>query len=1207
MAVLLCVTRWDWHDMVLLHQLPLARVSSFAVLTDLPTHKDAALCVAVTRSLSSDNSAGADVLDVVRVARTASPQQWRTESVWSMRTDAYGSLPGASVALLPLAHSGTGFRAAIQTHEALAVWEWKYEDSPATARKKRTRSSSGTSSPLREPSDRQDAVALAASLAKTQVSDFYTTRDVEAFVKQLARCCDRIGVDGDETRSMLVHLLALARRLRKHNAAAAVSIPSGVMEWSDRISTLSYKWTTFQLLEPSAVNDPDAPSLLERWTAFHNADMLTTFETYVALGAMRCVRVLWSRHKDARIVQTVPTLLHKLPLAVPVAAFAHWIQHDVLPAIVALSSDAAAHSNDSSNDPMTLLHDLAHWLLERAQCVADSGDLAAAMRLSTLLTVRRSATSADSALRMLALQHARPSNASSDDVADPIARLEHLAQQLTHLEHLSATHAFSISRERFAHETSATIAMAMMARVLSPAQLRNTIERHVKPYLRYCSAPSDTVLRDYVTTLTESIRSPNAPEEAQALVVLDAIERIERRVEAALTLLRSVVPPYSHTLRAFARAMALASGASARHDELQELVRLMEIQCMLLAYGVKHFDITDAHIATRVLSHILHQCARASALDDAMQLVDAFSHLRSDRAAVQFIENLLTAPLASTLSHDVEREVAERAAKALDALQHVKRRSDVATHAMSLVGVMEEAAELALALLELEEQERAASATDDRLSDTAAHARVLDGTNDDDRTHSALLKLTIAIVAAFLPECHALEDAATLTRSDDVLAYMASADFVLTDALLVDLHRLARIESEHCVLLSIATLRDPERREATVRARMRPNLLFDSDALAHDERSGLDQVSRPSHTPLSLGKGKRRATLKDEALADARVFKRPRLGSMSASKDATKDSTQRDERHAQYAARLTRFASSVGVAPTQYRSMVALLAAQHGCVLDAVRFARDVFSRMRHCETTSAAADARGRVRATAIASRQPMEHSIAQVESAETLTRISMALSWYTATHIDDVYSQSHATKQTPSQRARMLAPSYARELLQYAICVCDMDAFDETFVLLMNATLLTDALARTQLELVANDCSQDDGSGEQTATRIYARWFRRDACVLPLADTMRHATRFAIAEHARVVATNAHTNDKDEDWIASKRYVSFLVEHSADLLSLQVLLTMRAVPDDALDVVQTQSARLLSTVFQSQAIDSFLALGYVVCRPLPVAFRGP
>uniref|UniRef100_K3WD73 Uncharacterized protein n=1 Tax=Globisporangium ultimum (strain ATCC 200006 / CBS 805.95 / DAOM BR144) TaxID=431595 RepID=K3WD73_GLOUD len=216
---------------------------------------------------------------------------------------------------------------------------------------------------------------------------------------------------------------------------------------------------------------------------------------------------------------------------------------------------------------------------------------------------------------------------------------------------------------------------------------------------------------------------------------------------------------------------------------------------------------------------------------------------------------------------------------------------------------------------------------------------------------------------------------------------------------------------------------------------------------------------------------------------------------------------------------------------------------------------------------------------------------------SAETLKSISLAISLFTASHIDDIYSpvRSHNQLPTSSQIARMQAPSYSLELLQYSICVCDIDSFEETFVLLKNASLLNEMLHFTQPDTTSKPLEQD-----HLRWRIYNRWFRGDACALPSSEAMRLATRFAIAEHKGLVNPESRS-----DLIASKRFVSFLVENDANLLSLQVLLSMQMLPEDATSVVQAQVQKLISTVFQSQDIDNHFALGLMLTLEQVDAFN--
>lgn len=1182
--------------MMFVYQLSSDGIKDFAVLANSFETSESArsVYIAIHRLQNGEHHREAPAMEVVKVTLSLAAQTWCTDTVWSASTDQPWLDPAVDVVLSSSGcDSGVSFSGFVRIREKLSMWRW--DQAAPTSNANSSVPVTNRTSPAAVEMEDSDLVSTASLLASTPISDFGSANRAHGLLEQLRTCYAAIGNNEDETRSILAHLLSLAHRIRKHEASQSLSTRSAstdIHEWCDRVDSISYKWTTFQLLHTSIV---DGSRLRDRWTSFKDSNSLRLLEGYMKKGVMRSVMIVWSRHLDDGMIREVPKLLHLLPPTLPAAVFEKWIQREVVPAIIRHCEESTLGDDVSSP---SLLHELAQWMFDRARDAAEKGDLSTALRLSGLLnsTSRQDSSTSYSYLPFKTQVSSAGSSVSANDAnesdsgdrhrrLDAFQRLELLEANLRHIQHLADAHQFKISFQLFLEETPSSIAMSMMDRAQSPEKLRDGIERHVKKYLVFCKAQADKVMMEYVAEIAESIRTPqSAVEEARAIVVLDSVENVDNRADAALAFFRSVLPPYSDQLKEYVKQTALA-WETVRQVEIQEHFRLMEIQDMLIAYGVKHFNIADSRNASRLLGHILGQFTRPSALEDAMRLVDAYSHLRCDRAAILFIENLLSFPPTSDGdTASIDTEISRRTTRAVDALAHVKKRKDVVTSTMLLVSLMEEVVEFGLALLEGEEQQRDSSANHSSPDlDIVTDTKIL----EEGEPRSFVLGMLVALVEAFLPEVQSLHECAISARNEGVLSYIASPDFVLNEKLLADLQTAQRVEVDHHMLLSVSTLRDPDRVEATVKRLFKPDTLFGSAA---DDLSGFVQV----HAPISRGKGKgkKRAASASSGVEglESVASKKSRLDhdgtSQAISIPAKREEERQDERNAQYAVNLARFASSVGIPHITYRSMTAQLAAQNGYILPSVRIARDLFSRRRG-ESARANIDYRSSGHLN-----RPchlLEHQQPASGAAEMLRQISTAISWYTATHIDKVYALLRTPRhlQTSSQLARTLAPKYSLELLRYSICVCEMASFEETFVLLKNAALLDEALRFTQFDVTDGD---EQAEGKWAEWKLYGKWFRGDASVLPVSDTMRHATRFAIVEHKNLVSTESR-----EDLIASKRYVSFLVENSADLLSLKVLLSMRVLPEDAISVVQSQVAKLLSTVFQSQEIDNFFALGCV------------
>ncbi|KAK1944389.1 Kinetochore-associated protein 1 [Phytophthora citrophthora] len=853
-------------------------------------------------------------------------------------------------------------------------------------------------------------------------------------------------------------------------------------------------------------------------------------EKYIKLGSMRAVRILWGRHYDSTAVGSIGKLLQYLPTSLPVSAFASWIQSELIPTLI--RHEQAEVSSTETNDPPVLI-EVVLWLIERSEAAASKGDLDTAIRICDLLKIDDTRGSMDGGeLSFYEFKLENSMNYAGEHGRGAFERIERLAEKLRHVKRLAVEHQFIISLSVFEDETPATIAMSMLDRVLDPESLQKEIEDHVRTYLEFSGIAVDPVLHDYVTELAESIQSPESAVEARILVLLDEIRNPDVRANATLALLRSVLPPYSPTLKNYANSCS--QWKTERLEEIEEHVRLMEIQDMLTKYGIKQFDVADTKSASRLVSHILNQVSKPTALTDAMLLVDAYSDLHCDRAVARYTENLL-----SDLDATCE-EVPDRVVKAMDALTEVKKRKELKAHLELYVALLEETIEFGVTLLEMEAEEMEVNE------------------QGHENGQSFVLCMLKALVTAYLDELKTILEIMD-TAPDSVVTYVESSDYLLSDKLLSDLQRICQIESDYRVLLSIKLLRDPEECEKKFKQLINPKILFEDDE--DQEPLGIPVIY------AGRGKGKKRAVASNGQ--GSLATKRQRTGQDIGLQSRSSESQQNDER-TRLLFNLNRFASVVGIDAKVYQSFIAQSAATSGSILQAIRFSRDLYSRRSFNVPIGSA--------------RHP----------AEALKKIAISFSLYTSSHVKDIYDVAFTRNQKllPAQVARVQAPIYTLELLRHALCMCEEESFDELLILLKNTMLVNEILQFTQHNSLAKS--------EQGQWELYPRWYRGDACALDSYEAMKLVTRFAIAEHK-----NLRREVEDRDTIASKRYVSFLVEQRADLLSLQALMAMQELPDDAASVVNTQMGKLLSTVFQSQEIDNYLALGLMLSMKQEDAFH--
>ncbi|TMW65517.1 hypothetical protein Poli38472_008159 [Pythium oligandrum] len=1132
----------DWQTMQVLFPIALEHIQHFAEVKQKDTASNSSTAVAIARN--EGNNSLIEVYEIDSIQRPRARKVWGSTAPLGEAIRSIASGPAQSELSATPVIVTMSTQKEIRTH-LVAPPAPECDEGP-------------------ENTDRtidEDAVDLAKSLSTADVS---TIRDIDVVFEWdewIDVCINGIGNSIEDSREVVENLIEFERRVRQYRLQSGAPLPSQVARWFDAIGSVSYKWTTFLLILSGGKTQPS--QLKAKWTDFCSTDLLELMQSYLRRGMMRTVTVLWQRHTREDAVQNIGGVLDNLPTSLPFSAYEKWLRTDVIPGVIKF----VEHEGDSSIS--WVVESFAHWLLCRIQLAAEANDLDTALKLCSLLRPTKQ-QSTDSSFRWTILR-LRSKSGTDDNTDSSLEKIDQLAEQLEHMKHLEEHHGFKISLALFEEETPTTIALSMLDRMLSPESVSTEITDHVRKYLDYCGVPVDDVLSDYIHEVVESSPATNLTEQAKLLAVVDEISDVEVRAKAVLVVLGSILPPFSPSVKEYTKKCV--KWDTKLIDTIREHIRLMEIQDMLSGYGITHFKVGDPRSGSRLVSHILGQIPRASAFVDALRLVDAYSQLNCERAALEYFENLLSFDVPPGANYASELEWRSKQAKL--AITELKKRRGAANDALSILMVMEEVVSFGLSLLELEEERQ------------TGHFNLLDASGSKSgRAPLFSLQMLETLTEMFLPDA---EELAHLVSSIDpeVDSSLLKNSELLCANTLQDIQKIRKIEVEWGLVISLDSLRDPEHIEGCVKRAIVPELMFTTEKPA---------VAPP---PRELGKGKGKAKMdkgkRRASIADHGFSKRARTSITGGAelKITRVSEEQQDDRLTQFAFTLNRYASSLGMSSEIYHSVVAEYAAESGDILRAVQYSRDLFSRRRGN---------------AALSQNSVQENAVA---SGSALKNISVSISKYTAMHTDEIYNLSHGYQltMTPIQAARMRAPVFSLELLRYAICVCDAEAMEETFVLLKNATLLNDVLQFTQLDGFNKQVTE-----ERERWRIYRKWFREDTCILPSAQTMSMASRFAIAEHrilkvfggaAIGIADSSSSVISHQEFLPSKRFVSFLVENNAELLSLRVIMSMRCVPEDALTVVHTQVGKMLSTVYQSQRIDNLLALGLMLTMGQKDAFN--
>ncbi|CAM9874736.1 unnamed protein product, partial [Discosporangium mesarthrocarpum] len=263
--------------------------------------------------------------------------------------------------------------------------------------------------------------------------------------------------------------------------------------------------------------------------------------------------------------------------------------------------------------------------------------------------------------------------------------LDALVERLDDLVHAWDSHKLQISLAELEKLPKEGTIFRVLDRVQSPDLLPLEIRYHVLPLAKRYSMDPDAVLLDYMHMCCDAIASRRGDPHAiggpgvtnmgiggvggggysgggggsggVGAAGMDGGRTTEQRAEAVarcmsagaggcselrsravLALARAASFPYSDGLWALVQE-ALGWGGP-MEEELQEAARVLSLAQIVQRHHVKGFSLMDPTRATRLLRHVLAQVHCPTALDDALRVAGAYSHLSERRVYVEFIENI---------------------------------------------------------------------------------------------------------------------------------------------------------------------------------------------------------------------------------------------------------------------------------------------------------------------------------------------------------------------------------------------------------------------------------------------------------------------------------------------------------------------------------------------------------------------------------------
>ena len=308
-------------------------------------------------------------------------------------------------------------------------------------------------------------------------------------------------------------------------------------------------------------------------------------------------------------------------------------------------------------------------------------------------------------------------------------------------------------------------------------------------------------------------------------------DRTDLRAEAALSLLRAAQPPVPLEISTLASEVAATWGSGPLGVELIEAARLLRLGEIVARYNVRNFHVMDPAHANRLVEFILTQvdtdgasasanasanasASGRSALDDALQVCNAYSHLDASAACSTYLMNaiLLGAPTAAQVKVVLDKLPLRDAAMVTDKVLHfcLCTLDDVETDLAALPTTGSNngdggAAAEAEARLELEKEACVASISAINVASCWHTSSVTNGTSSNGSTHG--LGATSLGAAASAPGATATS--ANSTTSADIRDATSAPFLLVTNGgstagageglgpLLMEIRRLRALQVSH--------------------------------------------------------------------------------------------------------------------------------------------------------------------------------------------------------------------------------------------------------------------------------------------------------------------------------------------------------------------------------------------------------------------------
>ncbi|XP_072351643.1 kinetochore-associated protein 1 [Scyliorhinus torazame] len=350
------------------------------------------------------------------------------------------------------------------------------------------------------------------------------------------------------------------------------------------------------------------------WIKFvNNEDLFNNVILQLQEGNQKCAEYIWLRHQvefeNKFDLNRLQNLLDSLPASVPSQEFCLWFRNIIIPFVLRIVPEGKKI--------------LVKWLEHRARSLEltekanwpENG-----LQMAEVYFVAKKPKE----LELITAGLWIPLKKDID--CEEVYQLKTLVNNLQELVDLHRKYNCRLALSEFEKETTATIVFRMLDRVLAPELIPSTLVKVIHPYITKHTLQKEELLLHYIKDLLERCSSHSASLfetawEAKAMAVLGCMTKIDLIFDAVLQIMYGAVVPWSDAVEQLVKQHLEKDHPKVKL--LQESYRLMEMKKLLRGYGIRNFDMFNAHEIMWLVKFILKQ-GLPSSLDDALKVVHAY-------------------------------------------------------------------------------------------------------------------------------------------------------------------------------------------------------------------------------------------------------------------------------------------------------------------------------------------------------------------------------------------------------------------------------------------------------------------------------------------------------------------------------------------------------------------------------------------------------